>query len=667
MNTPLRIMFAALAASGIVALVAGYMLGGAPRNKTPFGFKQFGDTPVLMDGRVKPLDSVARNRLMMLSGKSIPTKADGTRVTPAQWMADVTFDRQKAATYKVFRIDNLDVKTLLGLNESEKYFSLADIFQRVEILDKQIKRAIDMPEEKRGVFEQNILALSTKIRQYQLIELLGSRIQGMGMAEQSIHPIPPKGEDGVWRNLADGAADVQSDEIAAATLTHWDTMQKAYVAGNIAGFNDAVAGYHGFLTGELPGIIRKTRFESGFNRMDPFMWSTALYVGALVLVFVSWLGGRHVLAISAAVVIVIALIMQTYGITARILISGNAPVTNLYSSAVFIGWAAVLICLILEAIFRNTFSLVTACIVGFACLLISRGLATDGDTMPVLQAVLASNFWLSTHVLAITLGYAAVFLAGILGIIFIVAGTFMPSLDKTTIKNVGQMIYGITAFAVFFSFVGTVLGGIWADQSWGRFWGWDPKENGAVLIVLWTAMMLHARWGGMAQQRGMAVLAVFGGIVTSWSWFGTNMLGAGLHSYGFTDSRDMWLWSYVLSQLLVMNIGMHPAVLWATRSLPKVKPLTPAQASNGLLAFRLGLHTLASFLLVLGTTWCLLTATTNMGAIGMALTSGVGFLLIAFASLAASNAWIRLLSARRGGQADPPPPSRDRRAAAAGS
>jgi ABC-type transport system involved in cytochrome c biogenesis permease subunit len=68
-----------------------------------------------------------------------------------------------------------------------------------------------------------------------------------------------------------------------------------------------------------------------------------------------------------------------------------------------------------------------------------------------------------------------------------------------------------------FSFVGTILGGIWADQSWGRFWGWDPKENGALLIVLWNAIILHSRWGGFIRERGLAVMSVFGNIVVSLS------------------------------------------------------------------------------------------------------------------------------------------------------
>jgi hypothetical protein len=122
------------------------------------------------------------------------------------------------------------------------------------------------------------------------------------------------------------------------------------------------------------------------------------------------------------------------------------------------------------------------------------------------------------------------------------------------------------------SFVGTVLGGIWADQSWGRFWGWDPKENGALLIVIWNAMILHARWGGMIRERGMMVMAVFGNIVTSWSWFGTNMLGIGLHSYGFTDAAFFWLSTFMLSQLLFMALGL----IRERGPKPSLKPLMGA-------------------------------------------------------------------------------------------
>jgi hypothetical protein len=107
-----------------------------------------------------------------------------------------------------------------------------------------------------------------------------------------------------------------------------------------------------------------------------------------------------------------------------------------------------------------------------------------------------------------------------------------------------------------------VLGGLWADDSWGRFWGWDPKENGALIIVLWNALVLHARWGGIVKDRGMAVLAVGGGIVTAWSWFGVNLLSVGLHSYGFKSGMGFWLGLFVAACTAIIGLGCAPKELW---------------------------------------------------------------------------------------------------------
>jgi cytochrome c biogenesis factor len=138
------------------------------------------------------------------------------------------------------------------------------------------------------------------------------------------------------------------------------------------------------------------------------------------------------------------------------------------------------------------------------------------------------------------------------------------------------MVYGVVCFATLFSFVGTVLGGIWADQSWGRFWGWDPKENGALLIVLWNAIILHARWGGLVRERGLMNLAVFGNIVTSFSWFGVNMLGIGLHSYGFMDAAFQWLRAFDISMLAIIALGLLPLHLWRSFRTSAATPPPPA-------------------------------------------------------------------------------------------
>jgi ABC-type transport system involved in cytochrome c biogenesis permease subunit len=238
------------------------------------------------------------------------------------------------------------------------------------------------------------------------------------------------------------------------------------------------------------------------------------------------------------------------------------PVTNLYSSAIFIGWGAVIVSLILERIFRDGIGAACAGAIGFITLIIAHHLAGSGDTLEMLQAVLDTNIWLATHVVAITTGYSAMFLAGMLAIIYVIRGVFTRSLKKETADSLARMTYGVVCFATLFSFVGTVLGGIWADQSWGRFWGWDPKENGAVLIVIWCAIILHARWGGFIRQRGLMVMAIFGNVVTSFSWFGVNMLGVGLHSYGFMQKAFPWLVGFMLGQLALMAIAAMPLERW---------------------------------------------------------------------------------------------------------
>ena len=149
------------------------------------------------------------------------------------------------------------------------------------------------------------------------------------------------------------------------------------------------------------------------------------------------------------------------------------------------------------------------------------------------------------------------FLAGLLATAYVVRGVFGKNPDPD--RSLVRMIYGVICFATLFSFVGTVLGGIWADQSWGRFWGWDPKENGALLIVIWCAITLHARLGGYIRERGLVAMALFGDVVTAFSWFGVNMLGVGLHSYGFMDRAVPWLAVFVGLQMGLIGAVLMPA------------------------------------------------------------------------------------------------------------
>ena len=172
------------------------------------------------------------------------------------------------------------------------------------------------------------------------------------------------------------------------------------------------------------------------------------------------------------------------------------------------------------------------------------------------QAVLDTRFWLTTHVITITIGYASNFILGSLGIIIVFYHGLKKNISLIISRKLMKSLYGILAFSILFSLLGTILGGLWADDSWGRFWGWDPKENGALMIVVWDVLLIHVMWGRLLKPYGIATLAVFSNVITVWSWFGTNQLGVGLHSYGFNESGRLWLLIFVLTQLLIIFFAL---------------------------------------------------------------------------------------------------------------
>ncbi len=348
----------------------------------------------------------------------------------------------------------------------------------------------------------------------------------------------------------------------------------SYSTQNATEFNQAVRDYRTLLEDHRPEQWneRKTDFEVFYDHFEPFFYAMLLYFLAFVLACLAWFGWSRPLNRASFWLIALTLIVHTLALLARMYISGRPPVTNLYSSALFIGWGCVILGMILERVYRLGIGNVIASVSGFTVLLIAFLLTTavtsfKGDTFTVLVAVLDTQFWLATHVTCITLGYSTTFVAGLLGIIFVLRGTLTRSLSGEEADAISRMIYGTLCFALFFSFVGTVLGGLWADDSWGRFWGWDPKENGALIIVFWNALVLHAMAGKMLKQRGLAVLAILGNVVTAWSWFGVNELGVGLHSYGFTEGVLFVLGMFALSQLILAGIGLLPMGFW--RSQPE--------------------------------------------------------------------------------------------------
>lgn len=361
-------------------------------------------------------------------------------------------------------------------------------------------------------------------------------------------------------------------------LLGFNAIKQAYLNDKPGEFRERIADYRKLLEGYRfenvayqPELLAR---EAWFNHWNPFSQLQAFYIFGGVLALVCWLFPDprvyRVMQPTVLAFLVAVFLLHAFALGYRMYLSGRPPVTNLYSSALFIGFGGVALMLIFEAFTRLSIGNVVAAFMGFMTLQIAGGLygdlsswaETGGDTMGVMRAVLDTNFWLATHVVTVTLGYATTFVAGALGASYLLTGIFTPSLSPDRSKALTRMIYGVVCFSIFFSFVGTVLGGLWADDSWGRFWGWDPKENGAFLIVLWNAIVLHARWGGMVKDRGLAALAIFGGVVTAWSYFGTNELGVGLHSYGFTEGVLKKLLIFAGTQLLIMALVFVPRDWW---------------------------------------------------------------------------------------------------------
>ena len=597
----------------LILLSAGLWLGAswiAPKpTADDFDVRTFSRLPVLVGGRIKPLDTVARNSLLIMRGKQTLRLANGAKMAASRWLAEVLFNAPVADTYPVFAIHNQEVLGMFGWPQADKrdctFVELQPYFPKI---DEEGQLAAEVEAAKRTPFQTAIYNLRNSLVLYQqlknsiqpenatlfgaeihtfaeavaaaaatmkqgaaapnndqlvLLKAALARYESQTQAAYMLAVAPAAGGKAAdW--LATGAAliRVSSPESIPASVSAFADMGDAFRAGDRATFARVANEYAGWLAIEHPDLTAKNAYELHFNLMQPFYHGMVLYVIAFLLACGSWLICPRGLRKTAFLILLLAFAVHTFGMISRMYLQGRPPVTNLYSSAILVGWGAVAIAIVLEWLFKYGIGTACACVVGFITLVIAHHLGANGDTLEMMQAVLDSNLWLATHVVVITLGYSAMFLAGMLAVAYVLLGLFTRLLTREVASVLALMVYGVVCFATLFSFVGTVLGGIWADQSWGRFWGWDPKENGALLIVLWCALILHARWGGFIRQRGLMAMAIFGNAITAFSWFGVNMLGVGLHSYGFMNKAFPWLVGFIIGQGVLILLTRLPAKCW---------------------------------------------------------------------------------------------------------
>ncbi len=459
----------------------------------------FAGLPVLHRGRLKPVIGAAQEILLELSGRRSLSKK-----TAAGWLADALFRPERAASAPLFLIDDPRVAQGLGLES----FSRAR-FSAV---------ALEAGLKGRGEAGAGI-GIGGKE---------GRAVSGDSVALRTVRLMKRLA---LWRALSESVRPFPGGE------AEWRRLGRAYRSGDVAGFSRAVAAYRARAMNVLGHLdFRRVRLESILDRVSPFFLAEALYGVGLLFYLLSRIGLKRRLLAAALFCGGMGFVLHSFGIGARMVIMARPPVTNLYSTFLFVSWAgAGLGLLVARGRDRDMGALLTA-VSGLIFLLIAGRYAGAGDPMGVMTAVLNSNFWLTCHVTTITLGYAGCCVAGGVAHVYLVRRWRRRSGDSG-VAGAWETLEATLGFGLTFVVAGTVFGGIWADQSWGQFWGWDPKENGALVIILWYALLFHAHRAGWLGRIGVAVGAVAGIQWILLAWFGVNMLGIGMHSYGHVSGR----------------------------------------------------------------------------------------------------------------------------------
>lgn len=539
--------------------------------------EEVGAMAVQDGGRLKPAATYAGFHLLRVLGKrsfSIETPSGVKKLTPVEWMLDCMFRPELAEQYPVFLINRDEVVRQLHLpeqSEKRKRYSYAQITAHWKDLANAVREIQSQRTGELTETQKEILSLARNVEVVRgWILSPGIMLKSPSSLEQIEYPRWFPAEKGDWT-----ASPSQSNGtfLAMASLL----ARKSY---------EANADKSAELRNKAEGLLREKLIEPNekasegvrsslerellYYRLDPLYLSLAVFVATFVGLLLCalcppskkaslwrtclrpdgfsfvWLAG----AVGAGILLVALVI--------RASITMRSPVGNTYETIAFIACMGVLCSLVAELFSKKGIILAAGLLLGaFSC---QMGIMYESsqavDHMDPLVAILRSNFLLSTHVITIVLGYAAGLLAAVLSHVYLLASP-LRLIDKKTKHSLDRMAYGILGFSLLFTLVGTVFGGIWGNESWGRFWGWDPKENGALMIVLWQLILLHARLAGRLSSWSLHMGNVVCGIIIAFAWWGVNMLGIGLHSYGFTSGQNAlnsFYWSEVVLIFLFITL-----------------------------------------------------------------------------------------------------------------
>ena len=494
---------------------------------------EIGDIPLQDEGRIKPLDTFARNHLLAFYGKRSIKELD---MGATDWIINLILNPENGRDQKIFNIRNPEVASSLFLDwTNEHKYSFNQITPGLSEQSSMLEMIDQKDASDRTVYEKQLYEISRNILRFEEISYL-----------KALKFIPPSNnsESGEWLSPFDFILKgIPANENQEAILNSLQMYLANRLAGNDLEMSSALNRYEMALS-TFQGInvkVDNLKKETWMNRVNLFYISLGLYLLSFIFLSISWMIKPILLNRVAYLLLISGTVIHGYGIFLRMQIMERPPVTTLYESVIFVSLIIMTLAVLLEYFRKDGLGIFVGSVSGSVLHYVGFSYAADGDTLGMLVAVLNSNFWLATHVTTITIGYGASLMAGCVGHLYLIQE--IRGVNSASLKSIFNNLFGITLLALFFTLFGTILGGIWADQSWGRFWGWDPKENGALLIVLWQLMMIHMRLSGLAKPKEFALGMALNNIIVALAWFGVNLLQVGLHSYGFDDgvARNLFM------------------------------------------------------------------------------------------------------------------------------
>jgi cytochrome c-type biogenesis protein CcsB len=495
-------------------------------------------------GRRKPMYTFAREMLVRLHGRSTYRALDKKKWAADEMALSLFLQNQDWRKEPFILVGYKPLVRDLGLDSERKYFSFEELTQ-APVLAKKILEAHEKKQRN-----------ETLNRMEQEVENVATRLTFFSRWESGVlyRIVPPLAKtETTWMPLFDFFKNSELEKVKAVQET-FSTMISSHETGDPIKFSQATENLRNQLRALNPERYpteESLKFEYAYYRLRSFDWAMVSYGVAFLFLLMGYYGRKKWLTGVGVAAALVGILWQVIGITMRCVIAGRPPVTNMYESVIWVALGTSLLGFIFCLRYRNALYLLAALPVSFLCLLIvSRMPIAMPERLDPLVPVLRDNFWLTVHVLTITLSYAAFALA--MGFGHVVLFRYIRRPHETARDTLlHHWLYRVMQLGVLLLAAGTILGGVWANYSWGRFWGWDPKETWALIALLMYIFVIHGRIAGWWGTFGLAVGSVvcFSGIVMT--WYGVNfILGKGLHSYGFGVGGTGYAVTFIILEML---------------------------------------------------------------------------------------------------------------------